>query len=371
VVLVDRYSYHQIITELPEAASGRVGTDEVTLPYSELLKNAHVRFIQSEAQEIDLARKQIVTTRGNLSFGTLVISVGSVTAFYGVPGLQENALTLKSVEDAQAIAERVNAVVARAAEETDPVARAALLSILIGGAGLTGVELTGELAEVLPQLARQHVLQPTDPRVTLIELAPVVLPSMPDRLQSQAAAILSELGVRLILGSKVVSADPEGITLASGDRLIGRTLIWTGGIMAPPVVAHSGLPTVSNGQVLVDDYLQPEGHPEVYVVGDAARIIDDTGEGVLPPTAQVALKQAEAAAYNILATWEGWARRPYKPSNKGLVVSLGSEKGVASVFNIPLVGRKVLLLKSLIAESYRFAATGRLAIGRMRGSDEG
>jgi NADH dehydrogenase len=360
VVLMDRYSYHQIITELPVAASGRVGTEEIALPLDQLLQRSKVRFLQAEVQHIDLDGRQIETTRGNISYGTLVVALGSITAFYGVPGLADHAFTLKSVEDAEAIDARMKEIVGLAAKEADPQVRAALLSVLVGGAGLTGTELAGELAELLPELARAQGLPPTEPRVILVEAAPVVLPSMPERLQVRGASILSEIGVRLMLGSKVVDADPEGITLASGDRLVGRTLIWTGGIMAPPLLAQSGLPTVRNGQVLVDMYLRAEGQAGVYVIGDAAFIPDESGHGALAPTAQVALSQAETAAYNIVAGWEGWTERPYTAHDKGQVVSLGSAQGVASVFDIQLSGRKVIALKNLIAEGYRSAVTGRL-----------
>ncbi|HVC79542.1 MAG TPA: NAD(P)/FAD-dependent oxidoreductase [Chloroflexota bacterium] len=364
VVLIDRNSYHQIITQLPEAVSGRLSADDVAVPFSELLKHSRVRFIQAGARELDLANQCVVTNRGILSYGTLVIALGSVTAYYGVPGLAEYALTLKSVEDAEEVNRAVTTAIEQASRESDPRARSRLLSILIGGAGLTGVELAGELAEVLPTIAQEHGVNPSEPRVTLIEATPTVLPSMPARLQSKAAAILSELGIRLVLGGKVVRADAEGIDLASGDRLVGGTLIWTGGIMAPPLLSEAGLPTVPNGHVLVGEYLQPAGYPNLYVVGDSARLAELEDDQVLPPTAQVALKQAEAAAYNIVAGWEGWQRKPYIPSNKGQVVSLGAESGVASVFHIPLVGKKVLALKAIIAESYRFSVTGQLGSRR-------
>jgi len=229
VMLVDRHRYHQIITELPVAAAGRIGSDDVALPLDQLLTRARVRFEQAEVEHIDLRGKQVVTTRGALSYGTLVVAVGSTTAFYGVPGLAEHALTLKSVEDAEAIKARVQEVVQQAARQTDEGARAALLSVLIGGAGLTGVELAGELAEVLPCLAERYHLPATAPRVTLVEASPVVLPSLRGRLRTRAASILTALGIRLALGSKVVLADESGVTLASGDRLVGQTLVWTGG----------------------------------------------------------------------------------------------------------------------------------------------
>jgi NADH dehydrogenase len=364
VVLLDRFGYHQIITELPVAAGGRIGADEVSIPLDRLLENTRIRFEQADIRAINPDAKLIQTTRGNLTYGVLVIALGSITAFFGVPGLVEHALTLKSVEDAEAINIRVREAIRQAAATTDHAARAALLSFLIGGAGLTGVELAGELAEVLPGLAREHGLAKTEPRVTLLEGSPFVLPSMPERLRTRGAGILTDLGVRLVLGSKVVGADENGITLASGDRLVGSTLVWTGGIMAPPILAQSGLPTAANGQIPVDEYLRVDGHQDVYVIGDAARVRDASGHGALEPTAQVAVKQAEAAAYNIVAEWHGWQQRPYAPVDKGQAVSLGSAKGVASIFHVSLTGRKVIALKTLIEEAYRYSVTGKL--GRAR-----
>lgn len=365
VVLLDRYSYHQIITELPVAAGGRIGAKDVSVPLDDVLGKSAVRIEQAEVERIDLKNGIVVTTRGEISYSTLVLAVGSITAFYGVPGLAETALTLKSVDDAETVNATVRRAFSRARATTEPAERAQLLSFLIGGAGLTGVELAGELAEVIPELAQASDVSPSEARVTLIEASPHVLPSMPDKLRTRAAAILAELGVRLVLGSKVVAAGEQGVSLASGDRLVGRTLVWTGGIMAPPLLALSGLPTAPNGQVVVDEYLRVASHPNVFAVGDAALVeVDGTG-GVLEPTAQVALKMAESAAYNIVAGWSGWQSRPYVAVSKGRVVSLGSERGVASIFNVSLTGRKVMALKSLIEEGYRYSVTGRIDLGRL------
>jgi NADH dehydrogenase len=364
VVLVDRYSYHQIITELPIAAGGRAEAKDVSLPLEDVLQSERVRVEQAEICAIDLAARQVVTTRGKLGYSVLLVAVGSITAFYGVPGLAEHALTLKSVEDAEVINASVRQAHLRASAIADEAERRLTLSFIIGGAGLTGVELAGELAETLPELARTHGTAAGEAHVSLVEAAPNVLPSLPDRLQARAAAVLSDLGVHLALGSKVTKVDEHGVTLAAGHRLAGNTVIWTGGIMAPPLLALSGLPTASNGQVPVDQYLRVPSHPEVFVVGDAALLQEDGGRGGGEPTAQVALKQAETASYNILAPWNGWQMRSYVPASKGLVVSVGSSQGVASVFHVNLTGRKVMALKALIEEGYRYSVTGKLGLTR-------
>jgi NADH dehydrogenase len=228
VVLVDRHPYHQIITDLPQAASGRAEADTIALPIAHLLKRSRVRFLQAEVGHIDLQRRLVHTSEGPLVYSTLVIALGSITAFHDVPGLAEHALTLKSVDDAREIEARVRQVIAMAATEANQLGRAGLLSILIGGGGLTGVELAGELAELLPALAVEYAIEPQLPHITLVEGAPTLLPSMPARLQAAAARALTGMGVRLMLGARVASADREGVWLTSGDRLVGRTLAWTG-----------------------------------------------------------------------------------------------------------------------------------------------
>jgi len=169
-------------------------------------------------------------------------------------------------------------------------------------------------------------------------------------------------------------ADGEGVQLHTGDRLVGRTLVWTGGIKALPIVAASGLPSVRSGQAPVDRYLRAVGHPEVYVIGDAAYIMDDAHARPLAPTAQVAVKQGEITAYNILASRQGWAPRPYTPHDAGQVVSVGPRRGVASIIPGPvtggraisLTGRKASLLKALIVEAYRLSATGHIGSAHRR-----
>jgi len=230
--------------------------------------------------------------------------------------------------------------------------------------GSQASSLRESLRKAVPSLADAYGVQPAEVRIALVEAAPNLLPSMPEKLRVKAATILTELGVRLVLGSKVVTASAQDMTLASGDRLVGRTLVWTGGIMAPPLLAQSGLPTARNGQVVVDEYLRIPAFANVYAIGDAALIQMDGAGGVLEPTAQVAVKQAEAAATHRgrVDRMEAEAVRTGKQGS-GRLARLCPR----CCIDLQCLSRrpKVMALKTLIEEGYRYSVTGRIDLSRL------
>ena len=259
-----------MITELPVAAGGRSTQSDIEIPLQKLVEDKHVQLIQAEITSLDLANRRVITAIGSFEYGTLVIALGSVTAFFGVPGLEDHALTLKSADDAETIRERVDQEIAASVGLTDPDARQAGLTTIIGGAGLTGVELAGELAEFIPKAAKEHGIDPREPKIVLVEGGPSVLPGLAQSLQVKAGETLQNLNVAIRTGTRVTAADDEGVMIGAAGRINGRTLIWTGGIMALPLLAQAGLPTAKNGQVIVDPYMRATGSPDVYAIGDSA-----------------------------------------------------------------------------------------------------
>src|SRR5918997_867814 len=174
--------------------------------------------------------------------------------------------------------------VAAAANETDPCRRRWRLTVVIGGGGATGVELAGELAEELPELARRHGAPPEVCRVVLIDAGPTILAGSSPELVSRANQLLADLGVRVCTNARVARATEDGFVLKSGEVVEGGVLVWAGGVKAPEVLVGSGLPIGHNGRVKVDQYLRALDLPEIYVAGDVASVVDpDTGRA-LPPT---------------------------------------------------------------------------------------
>jgi NADH dehydrogenase len=215
------------------------------------------------------------------------------------------------------------------------------------------VEVAGELADTLPELAPQFGLVATLPRVVLVEGGPTILAGSSTGLIQRAARILAELGVVVRTNARIVGATQDGLRLQDGTVIEGGAFIWAGGIRAPELVPASGLPTGHNGRVKVDQYLRVLDHPEIFVAGDLASVVDPATGHVLPPLAQIALDEAETVAHNVIAEWVGMPLEAYPFRYRGTVLSVGARNGVADIFGHVFGGRPVHLLKDAIEWEYR------------------
>jgi NADH dehydrogenase len=243
--------------------------------------------------------------------------------------------------------------VAAAAGEPDPERQRWLATVVVGGGGATGVELAGELAETLPELARRQGLAPEVPRVILVEAGPTILAGSSSGLVERALRILADLNVEVRTNARITQATADGLHLQTGEVVRGRVFVWAGGVKAPAVIAQSGLPTGHNGRLKVDQYLRVLDHPALYAAGDVASVVDPTTGHVLPPLAQIALEEADTVAQNLEAEVLGRPLRPFVLHDKGLVVSVGPTRGVAEVLGHPFGGRLAHMLKDAIEWEYR------------------
>jgi hypothetical protein len=223
--------------------------------------------------------------------------------------------------------------------------------------GATGVELAGELAEMLPEVASGHGLAPDRPAVLLVEAGPTILAGSSLQLIDNATRILSDLGVQVRTNAMVAAATEEGFRLKGGQLVEGGVFVWAGGVKAPELVVGSGLPIGHNGRVKVDRYLRVLDHPEVYVAGDLASVVDPRSGHVLPPLAQVALEEGETVARNLDAELEGRPLEAFTFHDKGFVVSVGTRRGVADIAGITSGGRLAHLLTDFIEWEYRQSVT--------------
>jgi NADH:ubiquinone reductase (H+-translocating) len=297
---VDRHDYHQVLTELPRVAGGTRAADAVRIPIQDLLAK-RVRFIRTEISGFDLADRQLLTEVGPISWWRLVLALGSRPNDFAIPGLAQRALSLYSASDAERVWAAVMTALTAAAAATDPERQHRLATVVVGGGGATGVELAGELAEMLPAEASRHGLAPDRPAVWLVEASPPSWPA-PHPLINKASRILSDLGVQVRTHAAIAAATEEGFRLKDGQLVEGGVFVWAGGVKAPELVADSGLPTGHNGRVKVDRYLRVLDHPDIYVAGDLASVVDPRSGHVLPPLAQVALEEGETAARNLDAS---------------------------------------------------------------------
>jgi NADH dehydrogenase len=352
LTLVDRHDYHQVITELPRVAGGTRAADAVRIPLQGMLAE-RVRFARTEINGFDLAGGRLLTAAGPIGWSHLVLALGSRPNDFAIPGLAQRALSVYSASDAEQVWAAVSKVLDAAAATADPERQRRLATVVVGGGGATGVELAGELAEVLPKAASRHGLAADRPAVQLVEAGPTILAGSSPQLIDKAAKILSDLGVQVRTNAAIAAATEEGFRLKDGQLVEGGVFVWAGGVKAPDLVADSGLPTGHNGRVKVDQYLRVLDHPQIYAAGDLASVTDPQTGHVLPPLAQVALEEGETVARNLDAELEGRPLEAFTFHDKGFVVSVGTRRGVADIAGITSGGRLAHLLKDAIEWEYR------------------
>jgi len=352
LTLVDRHDYHQAVTELPRVAAGTRAADAVRIPLQDVLAT-RVRFVRTEINDFDLAGRRLLTSAGPIDWRRLVLALGSRPNDFAIPGLAQRTLSLYSADDAERVWEAVSKALTAAAAAADPERQRRLATVVVGGGGATGVELAGELAEILPEAARGHGLATDRPAVQLVEAGPAILAGSSPQLIDKAARILADLGVGVRTNATIAAATEEGFRLTDGQLVEGGVFVWAGGLKAPGLVADSELPTGHNGRVKVDRYLRVLDHPEIYVAGDLASVTDPRTGHALPPLAQVALDEGETVARNLDAELEDKPLEAFTFRDKGFVVSVGTRRGVADIAGITTGGRLAHTLKDAIEWEYR------------------
>jgi NADH:ubiquinone reductase (H+-translocating) len=352
LTLIDQHHYHELVTELPRVATG-TREEEATHIGLEAVLPDQVNFMQTAVTEIRPAKRLVETASGDVKYSHLVLALGSTPNDFQIPGLSERALYPYTSDGARGVWEAVNLSVRRAAEASDPDERQRLMTLVVGGGGPTGVEIAAGFAEELPELASRYGVPPDLCRTVLIEAGESILPGASPALVQRASEILQELHVAVRTGAVIVGATEEGLTVRGGELVRGGVFVWAGGVKGPQILSRSGLPTGTNGRLEVDRYLRVLDHPEIFAAGDAALVIDpDTGR-VLAPLAQTALEEAANVAHNLPAAVEGKPLRPFRFHDKGFVVSVGSNKGVAAVAGLTIGGRLAHALKEAIEWEYR------------------
>jgi len=348
VTLVNKYPTHQIITELHRLAAGNVAEQRVALPLSKLFKGTDVDVVVAEVESFSVDNKSIKLSNGDtLNYDALVVGLGSVTGYFGIPGLEENSMVLKSVDDAKKIRAHVEDRIRAYAETKDP----ADATILIGGGGLTGVELVGEIADLLPELTKKYGVDRNEINLMLVEAGPKILPVLPDNLIARAVESLEKRGVKFLTGLPVTNVEGNKVDLKDGQQIVANTFVWTGGVQGNPLLSTCGL-EVNRGRATVNEYLQSTSHPDVFVVGDSAVAFAPDGRPY-PPTAQNAWQMGELVGYNLFAYLNGKKLEVFNPVNSGTLASLGRKDAVA------IVGGNQTSLKGLPATLLKEASNAR------------
>ena len=334
IILIDRNNYCTFTPLLYQVAAAQLEPALIAYPIRNFLRRAScVRFVLADVQQIDLAEQILEVDGLTLSYDFLILATGARYQFGNISGAQDYALPVGTLEEAINLRNHILHCFEQAACESDFTRRLALLSFAIVGGGPTGIEVAGALVELI-----QSALVPDYPRldfqnvkVTLVQSDERLLADFPKRLCDYTLKQLRRMGVQVYLRSRVKQVTPDAIYLSDGTAIATRTTIWTAGVEAAPPHANQDLAAAAKGKLVVQSTLQLPDHPQVYVIGDLAFV--ETEGRSLAGVAPEALQQGNAAAQNIKRQLRGLEPKPFRYFDKGRAAIIGSNTGVACLFN--------------------------------------
>ena len=348
VVLVDRHDYHTFQPLLYQFATGLLEQTGVGHSLRDLLeRNGNATIHQATVMSVDLDKREVQFDRiAPLTYDYLVYGLGAEVNFFGTNGAPEHAFPMYTLPHAVRLKHHI--LERWEATDQDPsLADDGSLNIVVVGGGPTGVETAGAVAELYQaDLTRDYKgLSKADTHIMLVEAGPELFPMFKPKLRAYAAKALAERGVDVMTGAKVASVSPTRVTLGSGEELKTHTLVWGAGLQGNKVVQSLGLELQRGNRVGVGPDLSLDGHPEVYVVGDAAAIADAKTEQTLPQLGSVALQSGEHVGKTIAQTLKGKETKPFHYRDKGTMATIGRRAAVVQM----LGGRTMTGTKAQLA----------------------
>jgi NADH dehydrogenase len=333
VTLVDRNDYHQFQPLLYQVATSQLPAADIARPLPHVVREfGGVEFVQAEVAEVSCADRSLTLSDGRrLSGDILVLAAGGLPDYHGLPGAAEYTIPLYSVADAERLRRHLQGVLQRM-DGRDPTATG---DIVVVGAGPTGVETSGAVAELIGALENMGRLHDPRPRVHIVDAGKALLGPFSDKAHEYAHKALTKAGVEIHLGQGVRSIEADGVTLSDGTVLHADTVVWAGGEQGASVVASSGAKPGHGGRIDVDRDLSVPGFDGVYAVGDVANVPagehDDAPHGILPQLGSVAAQSGTWAARNAVAVAGGGKPEPFHYKDKGIMAMIGRNAAVAEL----------------------------------------
>ncbi|MDH5418554.1 MAG: NAD(P)/FAD-dependent oxidoreductase, partial [Nitrosopumilus sp.] len=340
---------------LPQVASGMIETRHIVLPIRTICKNT--KFYEGRVKNIDPYGK-LVTLWGtgdrrsiSIHYDFLVVALGSETNFFGMSDVEKNAYTMKTLNDAVVLRNRVIDMLEQAENETDPILRKSFLNFVVVGGGFAGIETAGELMDLLLD-ARKHypTIQKKDLRVIVLEALGMILPGFNQKLAGFAKDKMVERGIDIRLKTAVTSFDGNEVTTktvdpapndsiddAVIDSIRTKTLIWTAGVTPVNTIKRSMFKT-DKGKLIINDFLEVPDFPGVFAIGDCALFLDPETQRPFPPTAQIAEAQAKVAAKNLISLIKNSEKKKFVYHSKGQMAIIGKRSGIATFLGMNISG---------------------------------
>ena len=344
--VIDRLNYHLFQPLLYQVATGGLSPGEIASPIRAVLRSPNTEVLLGEVIDLDAANRRVILRDGQKEYDDLIVATGATHDYFGHEEWRPLAPGLKSIENATEIRSRILRAFEEAEREPDLERRHAWLTFVIVGGGPTGVELAGALGEIANDTLRHDFrhIDPAEAKILLIEGESRVLPLFRPDLSEKAEEQLVALGVRVMVGRRVIHIDAEGVTVQNGgrtDRITARTVLWAAGVRASKLgkilAERAGAPIDRVGRVLVEPDLSVPGHPEIHVIGDLAALRQPNGKP-LPGLAQVAMQEGRYVARLIVKKLKGESLPPFHYFDKGNLATVGRNKAVAEFGRFHVAG---------------------------------
>ncbi|MFB3813798.1 MAG: NAD(P)/FAD-dependent oxidoreductase [Terriglobales bacterium] len=363
VTIIDRKNHHTFQPLLYQVATAGLSPADIATPVRRIFrKHENIEVLLGKVTAIDTVCRRVITEDFHLDYDYLIVAAGATHSYFDHPEWQKLAPGLKTIEDAVEIRRRVLLAFELAERQAFVRGSHPPLNLVVIGAGPTGVELAGTLAEIT-RTALAHDFRHIDPartRVILLEGGPRVLPTYPEDLSRSAAEQLEQLGVEVRTRTMVTGVEPGGVRIGE-DFLPAAVTLWAAGVAASPLGRLLGAPTDKAGRVLVEPDLSLPGHCEVFVIGDLAAVTNPDGKPV-PGLAPAAMQEGRAAAANILAELAGEPRKRFVYRDKGTLATIGRAAAVADFGRIHLSGFTAWLAWLFIHILFLIGFRNRLAV---------
>ena len=354
IVLISEDNFLLFTPMLPQVAAGMLATRHIVMPIRTIVNKT--TFYEGRVKNIDPYGKVVNLwgtdeKRGvSIHYDFLVVSLGSETNFFGMSDVEKHAYTIKTLNDAMTIRNRVIDMLEQAENEPNPILRKSLLNFVIVGGGFAGIETAGEIMDLLLDARKYYPnISKDEIKVTVLEALPNILPGFSEKLAKFAHNLLTKHGIEIKLKTAVTSFDgyeimmkkiedsPENKDSSEREAIQTRTMIWTAGVTPVNTIKRSMFKT-ERGKIIVNDFLEVPEFPGVFAVGDCALFIDPTTERPFPPTAQLAEAQAKAAAHNLHSLIRNEKMKKFEYKSRGQMAIIGKRNGVASFLGMNISG---------------------------------
>ncbi len=343
ITLLDRNDHQSFLPSIHEVISGKVRPHDIEIPFAPLLKIAGIPFVQTEILSVDLEERRVRTTDEVLEYDYLVLACGGEANFYGVPGAQEFAHPFRTPEQAERIGQDIKEILS---DPTRPC------RVIIAGGGLEGVEVAGELIDLIRETGNQEALESGSVTIELVDGAERLLPGCSQRTQDFVEQFLTGKGIKISTKSRIEKVHGDRIVLENGEEREMSILIWTGGIQPGKFIRDLPLPKDAGGWLQVTSDLNSTVDDRVFGVGDIISVTVEEPHAPLPRVAYYALDQARVAALNIFYDIKGRRKIGYHPKIKPQLISLGSKMGVLTGDELVLSGSWIVGMKKVVEKRH-------------------